>query len=254
MAAVDSDGTVLHPAYLRVMYDAHKTVRIEEVCHGAGRLGEFCPDGPPDVADRPFYRGDIFSEMILRSLVRTSTVLLRRTRLALVGGFDESLIKSGEDCEFQLHTCAYGPVGFLDAASISYRVGADDQLSAPGLMLYCALNNLTTVRKWLANGKGRITLPVPTIRRHLAECYDWLGSDQYIKMTTGAGESVITQFIVTSLATAPLGALNIPLFARLCEACDPRPASPTHTELARDSRPTRSIALIQGRRPVARPH
>jgi GT2 family glycosyltransferase len=162
------------------MYSAHKTVCIEKVCHLAGGLREFYPDAPSDVADRPFYHGDVFSEMILGSLVHTSTVLLRRTRLALVGGFDESLIKSGEDYEFHLHTCSYGPVGFLDAASILYRIGADDQLSAPRFMLYIARNNLATVRKWLAKGKGRITLPVAAIRHHLAECYDWLGSEKYV--------------------------------------------------------------------------
>jgi glycosyltransferase involved in cell wall biosynthesis len=180
MVAVDSAGTVLHLAYLRVMYHAHRTVQIEEVCALAGRLGDLYPDAPSDVADRPFYRGDIFSEMILGNLVHTSTVLLRRTRLAQVGGFDESLIKSGEDYEFHLHTCSYGPVGFLDAASILYRKGDDDQLTAPRFMLYTARNNLATVRKWLAMREGRITLPVAAIRHHLAECYNWLGSEKYV--------------------------------------------------------------------------
>ncbi|MBI3864414.1 MAG: glycosyltransferase family 2 protein [Planctomycetia bacterium] len=180
MVAIDSAEKVLHPAYLRVMYHAHRTVCIEEACALAGRLREFWPGAPPEVSDRPFYRGNIFSEMILGNLVHTSTVLLRRTRLTQVGGFDESLIKSGEDYEFHLHTCFYGPVGFFDAASILYRKGADDQLTAPRYMLYTARNNLATVRKWLARGQGRITLPAAVIRGHLAECCAWLASEKYV--------------------------------------------------------------------------
>jgi glycosyltransferase involved in cell wall biosynthesis len=180
MMAVDGAGRVLHPAFLRQMYSAHRTVRIEETCSLVGRLGNLCPGTPVEVADRPFYRGNIFSEMILGNLVHTSTVMVRRDRLAKVGGFDESLIKSGEDYEFHLHTCFYGPVGFLDAASIIYRSGAEDQLTGRSYMLDVARNNLVTVRKWLARGGERVTLPSALIRRRLAECYDWLGREKYM--------------------------------------------------------------------------
>jgi glycosyltransferase involved in cell wall biosynthesis len=180
LIAIDGNGRVLHPTYLRKMYSAHRTVRIEEVCSPAGRLGELLPGTLPEVADRPFYRGDIFSQMILGNLVHTSTVLIRRSRLEQVGGFDESLIKSGGDYDFHLHTCFYGPVGFLDAASILYRTGVEDQLTARRYMANTARNNLATVRKWLARGGERITLPANVIRHHLAECYEWLGSEKFL--------------------------------------------------------------------------
>lgn len=180
MVAIDAEGKVLHPTYLRKMYSAHQSVRIEEVCELAGRLGELCPGAPPEMADRPFYRGDIFSEMILGNLVHTPTVLVRRTRLQQIDGFDESLKRSGGDYEFHLHTCSHGPVGFLDAPCILYRAGAVDQLTARGYMLNTARNNLATVQKWLTRGEGRITLPPAVIRRHLAECYAWIGNEKYI--------------------------------------------------------------------------
>jgi glycosyltransferase involved in cell wall biosynthesis len=180
MVAVDGTGRVLHPAFLRQMYSAHQTVRIEQTCSRVGRLGDLCPGTPPEAADRPFYRGNIFSEMILGNLVHTSTTLLRRDRLVKVCGFDESLTRSGEDYEFHLHTCFYGPVGFLDAASIIYRSGNEDQLTARGYQLDVARNALVTVRKWLAKGGERITLPAAVIRRRLAAIYYWLGSEKYM--------------------------------------------------------------------------
>jgi glycosyltransferase involved in cell wall biosynthesis len=179
MVAVDGEGRVLHHAYLRKMYSAHRAVRIEEICSLVGRLGDLCPGTPAQAADRPFYCGDIFSEMILGNLVHTSTVLIRRERLEKVGGFDEALLRSGEDYEFHLHTCFYGPVGFLDAASIVYRTSAEDQLTGPNYALDIARNNLVTVQKWLARGRERVTLPAAVIRRRLAESYDWLGSVKY---------------------------------------------------------------------------
>lgn len=189
MVAVDEEGRMLHPTFLRKMYSAHKTVCIEEVCSLAGLLGELCPGVPSELADRPFYCGEIFSEMMFGNLVHTSTVMLRQTRLAQVGGFDESLIVSGEDYEFHLHTCYYGPVGFLDAASILYRLGAEDQLTAQRYMLHTARNNLATVRKWLKKGSERITLSSSAIRRLLAECYWWLGSEKYIAGDSWGGRA-----------------------------------------------------------------
>jgi glycosyltransferase involved in cell wall biosynthesis len=180
MLAVDAEGRVLHHAFLRQMYSAHRTMRIEEICILVGRLGALCHGMPAEAADRPFYCGDIFSQMILGNLVHTSTVLLRRDRLEKVGGFDEALLKSGEDYEFHLHTCFYGPVGFIDAASIAYRTSAEDQLTGPSYMLHIARNNLVTVQKWLAIGRERVTLPAVVIRRHMAKCYEWLGSEKYI--------------------------------------------------------------------------
>ncbi len=178
MAGIDGKGKVIHPAFIRIGYSAHRGVRIESILECAGSLKDAVSGLEADVADRPVLTGDMFSHMILGNYVHTSTVLIRRSRLVEVGGFDEALIRSGGDYEFHLHTCAHGPVGFIDASSVLYRYGSDDQLTAKRYMLNTARNNLATVRKWLDRGKGRITLSRTQIRNHLAECHDWLGNEK----------------------------------------------------------------------------
>lgn len=180
MMAVDQQGAVGDPQYLRKFYSAHSRVRIEEICRRAATLGEIWPAVPVEVAARPIYVGDIFSSMLLGNLVHTSTVLLRRERLRLTGEFDGTFRFSGEDYEFHLRCSSFGPVALLDASSIRYRVGAADQLTAPEWGLEIARNNLVTVRRWLERGKDRIELPDELIRGRLAESYGWVG-DQALR-------------------------------------------------------------------------
>src|SRR5688500_4023597 len=150
MSAVNDKGEVIHRAYLRMFYGSYRFIRIEDICRRIDDSG--AAPGPPEnaAAAAPVYEGDIFSPMLLGNLIHTSTVLLRRDRLKLVGGFDESLRFSGEDYEFHLRTCYYGPVAFLAAPSTLYRIGAADQLTAPHLTIHIARNNLRTVVSWLA--------------------------------------------------------------------------------------------------------
>jgi glycosyltransferase involved in cell wall biosynthesis len=179
MSAVGSDDQLLHPKFIRTMYSAHRVIRIEDVCTFGGFLRDFCPGIKSELSASPFYWGDIFSEMILGNLVHTSTVLIKRSRLSKVDGFDE-LKRSGEDYEFHLQTCYHGPVGFLDQSSIYYRIGDKDQLSNKSYSVEIAVNNLKTVRKWLDKGHGKIKLSRGVIRRHLADCYQWIGSEKYL--------------------------------------------------------------------------
>jgi glycosyltransferase involved in cell wall biosynthesis len=175
MIAVSEQGTTLDDRYLRKFYDAHELARLEEVCEEAGRLEDFWSEAPATAAGARVYKGDIFSQMILGNLVHTSTVLLRRHRLRMVGGFDTTLVHSGEDYEFHLRTCSFGPVALLDASSILYRVGAADQLTAPHLGIHRARNNLTTVKRWMEKGRGRIRLSPDMIRHRLAQAHGWVG-------------------------------------------------------------------------------
>ena len=175
MKAVDERGTVIAENYLRTFYDAHRLARLEEVFEHGGPVDRVWPGAPRDVADAPVYRGDIFSQMLLGNLVHTSTVVLRRDRLRRVGFFDTSLKHSGEDYEFHLRTCSHGPVAFIDASSLLYRIGAADQLTAPHLGIYRARNNLTTVLRWLELGGDRIQLSKSLLRFRLAQAYGWVG-------------------------------------------------------------------------------
>ena len=175
MSAVDPDGRVVEDRYLRTMYDAHALANIERVLERTPSLDQRWSAAPPEVATAPTYKGDLFSSMLLGNLVHTSTVLLRRERLRRVGGFDTSLLHSGEDYEFHVRTCSHGLVAFIDAPSLRYRVGAADQLTAPRYGIYTARNNLTTVLRWLELGRGRIALPEQQVRRRLAQSFRWVG-------------------------------------------------------------------------------
>jgi len=175
MTAVSPEGRVLEQRHLRTFYDAHALARIEEVLEGTRPLEGIWPEAPADVATAPTYKGDLFSSMLLGNLVHTSTVVLRRDRLRMVGGFDTGLKHSGEDYEFHLRTCSHGVVGFIDAPSLLYRVGAADQLTAPSYNIYIARNNLTTVLRWLELGRGRINLPKHQVQRRLADAFRWVG-------------------------------------------------------------------------------
>ncbi|HWA59391.1 MAG TPA: glycosyltransferase family 2 protein [Gemmatimonadales bacterium] len=180
MVAIDEQGRHLSETYLRQFYVAHRKIHIEAVLQPGGTLAGLWPGAPAAVASRPLYAGELFASMLLGNLVHTSTVLLRRSRLAQVGGFDLSLKRSGEDYEFHLRTTSFGPVAFLDASSILYRVGAADQLTAPEYTLDMARNNLETVQRWLAQGGTRITLPRRAVRARLAESYAWVGEQELL--------------------------------------------------------------------------
>ena len=205
MIAIAEDGHRLDEAYLRRFYSAHRKVAIETVLQRAGAVAEFWPDAPADVGAKPVYTGDLFSSMILGNLVHTSTVVLRRERLAQAGGFDISLKRSGEDYEFHLRTCSLGPVAFLDASSILYRVGAVDQLTAPEYTLDMARNNLETVQRWLARGGPRVTLPERVIRARLAESHAWVGEQALL---AGAARESRTH-LWQSLRLGPVTAIKL---------------------------------------------
>jgi glycosyltransferase involved in cell wall biosynthesis len=179
MRAVDERGALVQEAYLRTFYRAYNVVDIARLCQMRGRLEEIWPGAPPQAARCSVYSGDIFSAMFSGNLVHTSTVLLKRERLLLVGEFDTGLSPSGEDYEYHLRTSYFGPVGFLDASSIEYRVGASDQLTAPAYLVHIARNNLTTLERWLERGKDRLSMSPAQVEERLGASLAWLGEEEY---------------------------------------------------------------------------
>jgi len=174
MQAVDPDGQVLYPMFLRRMYTAYRWFSAEQLFSAERRLASLMPDVPPDLSDAVVRCGDVFSPMLMGNLVHTSTVLLRRSRYEKVRQFDESM-KTGEDYDFHLRTCREGPVAFLDAALIRYQCGRADQLSRPGLVMQIAQNFLLTVERTLERDRARVSLPDWMIARSLADGHRWLG-------------------------------------------------------------------------------
>jgi len=199
MTAVSPDGRVIEERHLRTFYGAHALACIEEVLERTRALEGIWAEAPAGVATAPTYKGNLFSSMLLGNLVHTSTVVLRRDRLRVVGGFDTSLMHSGEDYEFHLRTCSHGAVAFIDAPSLLYRVGAADQLTAPRYNIYIARNNLTTVLRWLELGRGRINLPAYLLQRRLAQSFRWVGEAE---LETGDRRAARKHFM-RSLRHAP---------------------------------------------------
>ena len=176
MTAIDEGGAVLRERYLREMYGAFESVRLEEVL---AREASWAEDGalPPAVADAPVYRGDVFPAIFEGNVVHTSTVLLRRDRLRALGGFDTRFKPCGEDYDFHMRTCAGGPVAFLDTPSILYRIGAEDQITSRHL-LHFARHDLLSVRRWLELAEGRARMAPEKVQARLARTYAWIGEEE----------------------------------------------------------------------------
>lgn len=175
MDAVTPDGEIFCKRYLTKMYSAYRWFSRDELFERSMALSTVDEALAERLGNPRLYTGDIFSEMVLGNLVHTSTVLLRRERLEKVGGFDLSLLLSGEDYDFHLRTCREGPVAYLDIPSIRYRRGSADQLTEPGLGLQRAKNFLQTIAPVIDRDRARILLPRVVLEELLAEAHSWIG-------------------------------------------------------------------------------
>lgn len=169
MRAIDADGLVVSKHYLRTFYHHHQEIDIEDVLEGPLLVEH------PDVGTCRLWHGDLYRAMLGGNLIHTSTVLMTRERVAAVGDFDVSLVRTGEDFDFHLRSAAAGPVAFLDVPTIDYRIGAPDQLTRPDLMVQMATNYLTTIEKAAAADRGRS--PASVLRRSIAGAHGWLGEE-----------------------------------------------------------------------------
>lgn len=177
MEAVNPDGQLIAPRFLRTMYSTYQWFPTAyslftsvytlsgEVAYRVGneQLGQT-------------HVGDIFSPMMMGNLVHTSTVLMRRERLARVGYFPENLRNAGEDYDFHLRTCHAGPVAFVDVSSIYYRVGWHDQITVKDFNFFFARGYLKSVRSYLRSDRNRIQLSPPMMQTLMAQAYEWVGS------------------------------------------------------------------------------
>jgi GT2 family glycosyltransferase len=168
MEMIDPSGKVVDPAHLRSMYGAYSLFTTEQIFAESVLLREVVPELAETLGDARLRMGEIFSKMIMGSLVHTSTVVLRRSRLERVRGFDESLRRTGEDYDFHLRTCREGPVGLLDLPSIRYQQGMPDRLTADHLRIHMMENLLRTVEGAIARDRAAIDLPEKTLRVRLA--------------------------------------------------------------------------------------
>lgn len=176
MEAVDATGNVCEQKYLRTMYHAYgwfpdSASLFSDSC----ALSSIAPKLSALVGDVAVNFGDIFSQMIMGSLVHTSTVLIRMNRVMRVGGFQERFRYAGEDYDFHLRICREGPVAFVDVSSILYQTGMEDQLTHPRYKAFVAVHSLKTIRPFWNKERSRISLAPSLIKDMLANSYAWLG-------------------------------------------------------------------------------
>lgn len=165
METMDGQGNKLHPRYLKTMY---QTFRFFP------HMNDLFKNRAKEPLD--FYYGDIYSQMVLGNLVHTSTLLVRKSVQEKVGYYrDDMLI--GEDFDYHLRLVRAAPAAFLDEASIRYRIGQEDALSAPKHALRYSQAYLKTLLEALKNDRDRISLPRKLIRRCLSDAYFWVGRE-----------------------------------------------------------------------------
>jgi glycosyltransferase involved in cell wall biosynthesis len=180
MTAVRDNGEKAYDAYLRIFYKAYERVRTEDFMRNVGKLADLGLNVPAELQARPMWIGDIFSQLIGGTLVHTPTTLLRRERVRATGGYDENLRPNGEDFDFHLRTAVHGPVGFIDAPAIDYRIGNEDQLTAPSQGLTMARAYLKTVDRWVGAHPERVTLTKDVLADIVAYANRWVGQEALI--------------------------------------------------------------------------
>ncbi len=175
MEAVNSQGAVIDPRYIRRMYHCWSRFSLETMFSDHSPLAEVMPDSADPLKSATFHMGDVFSQMFMGSLVHTSTVMFRRSILDRIKGFDYRMKRSGEDYDFHLRTCREGRVGFLDVPSIQYQIGVEDQLSHSKYEVEGAHNCLLTITRAYEEDRQRIHLPPQVISGRFAAVHAWLG-------------------------------------------------------------------------------
>jgi len=174
LTAVATDGTLISERYLERHYDGYRLFSRADLFDRSLPLAEVAPHLAPLVGGERAFCGDIYAQMVMGSLVHTSTVLLRSERLRASGLFDET-VRSGEDHEFHLATCRAGRVAFVDLPTIRYEVGAADALTRSRYNVPMARHFLRTLTRALARDRSRIRIPQRTIDEVLADAHRWLG-------------------------------------------------------------------------------
>jgi GT2 family glycosyltransferase len=174
MEAIDMQGRVLRPRYLKEMYSAYRHFPDDELFATHTRLATLDPELAQSTGDADVRTGMVYSAMIMGSLVHTSTAVLRRERLEKVGGFNSELRRLGEDYDFHLRTCRLGPVGFVDLPTIQYTRGNPDRLTRSEHHLDAAINFLKVIEPNIAQHRGEITLSDSQLTDVLSEANFWI--------------------------------------------------------------------------------
>jgi GT2 family glycosyltransferase len=213
MVAIDPDGKVLSPSFLRTMYSAYAWFPTpESLFTGVDALDALSPLAKEVAAGRKFFHGDIGWQMLMGNLVHTSTVVLTRERAMAVKAFREDLRPAGEDYEFHLRTCRLGPVGYLDIPAIEYRRGRMDQATVSSNSIHMAQNFLNVIEPILLDANAGQQPPPKMKRAVLAEAHAWVG-EQHLRRNNGREAR---RAFARSLRWRPLQARSARLLLAAC--------------------------------------
>lgn len=194
VSAVDPEGKVLHERYTRVCYPAWQERPIDQLFDRSEEIGAVCPPLARVFPGRRIYAGDIFSTMLIGTLINMPAVAVRRALLPRIGNFDESMV-AGEDYDFNLRASSAGRVAFIDAPTVLYRVGAPDQLTRPSLHFHQARNWFRTATPFLESGRIPPGLSSARLRAALAGKYYWLGRTELLSGDRRAARAALWQSI-----------------------------------------------------------
>jgi GT2 family glycosyltransferase len=174
MDLVDESGAVTTANANRSSYGAYRLFTFDEMFSASAPLSELAPEVEAPAPGLRVYWGDVYRCLAMGNMCPTPTVILTRERAQQVGGFDESM-RTGEDHDYHLRTCSFGPAAFLDVATFSYRKGAADQLTAQAHKLTIAENALKTILRTLDKDRDRLALPPALVEKKLASLRAWIG-------------------------------------------------------------------------------
>jgi hypothetical protein len=170
-----ANGEILSERHLRKYYSAYSLVNLEGTHTPVGTLSDLHAGTPEKFAACPYYVADVFELMFNGNLVHPSTAVLRRERLQKSGWFEPQVTGFGaEDYHFYLRVCSHGPVAFLDAPTMLYRIHASQLSTCRSLQE--ARGNLNVVMHWM--DRRPASIPEPVIQRTLANSYAWLGEEE----------------------------------------------------------------------------
>lgn len=176
MSTFVTRGEVIDERHLRSYYRAYERYEISDLCDRAGTLRELSGAVPEQYAPCEYFVGSIFPAMFFGNLVHPPTAVVRRSRLQKSGPFEPEVTgRGGEDYHFYLRVTEQGPVAFLDAPTIHYRIHASQMSTAHSLRE--SRSNLRLVEHW----RPRVSHLVPRseIRTRLASAHAWVGTEEW---------------------------------------------------------------------------
>lgn len=166
MAAVDVEGEILSPKYLRAFYSTYRFFPRPSDLFACELAAE---DGTA------YWIGEIAHAMLLGNLIHTSTVVARAERLAAAGLYDQGCQPS-EDHDYYFRVCKTGPVAFIDAVTTLYTRGAEDAESGPHRSRILSTKSLMVTRKLLGSESTLAKrLPDGAAERALSDLHAWAG-------------------------------------------------------------------------------